>query len=293
MDCPQESLLEKLKECSQQLSAKQRFLANYLLQNYKQTAFMNSRELARKAGVSNSTVLRLAATLGYPRFADFQEAMQNVIKNRISTLDRYTPAETNGKSLLGRIAALEVSIINKMLDSINHQTFQKAIDLLAHKERVLVVGYEGDAPAASYAASYLQIIRGNVIYTDSVSDAGLTNLLEQGENAVVLAYQFPRYYSKTTNLVSFLKRKSFPVIGITDNVLSPLAHYADPLLFVPTKYNTFIDPTAAIMTLTHALATGVLYTDKPRARKNIQTYYELGKNLHSVDLEDVEIIVGD
>lgn len=293
MDEPRGSLLETLRECSQQLSAKQRYLANYLLQNYKQAAFMNSRELARKAGVSNSTVLRLAATLGYPRFADFQEVLQNLIKNRISTLDRYTPAETNGKSLLGRIASLEVSIINKMLDSVNQQTFQEAIDLLAKKERILIVGYEGDAPAATYAASYLQIIRGNVTCTATVSDAGLTTLIENMENAVALVYQFPRYYSKTTRLVSFLKKKGFPIIGITDNVLSPLAHYADPLLFVPTKYNTFIDPNAAIMTLTHALATGVLYSDKATARKNIQTYYELGKNLHSVDLEDVEVITGD
>lgn len=293
MDEPRRSLLETLKEYSQKLSAKQRFLANYLLQNYKQAAFMNSRELARRTGVSNSTVLRLANTLGYPRFADFQEDLQDLITERISSLDRYTPAETKGKSLLGRIASLEVSIINKMIEGINPQTFQEAIDLLSRKEHILIVGYESDAFAASYAAETLQIIRGNVTYTKSVPDSGLSSVIEKGDSAVALVYQFPRYYTKTTHLVSFLKRKGLPIIGITDSILSPLAHYADHLLFVPTKYNTFLDPNAATMTLTHALATGVLYSDKANARKNIQRYYELTKNLHSCDLEDVEIIVGD
>lgn len=292
MNEPRRSLLETLKECAQELSTKQRLLANYLLQNSKQAAFMNSRELARKTGVSNSTVLRLASTLGYPRFADFQEDLQKLITQHVSSLDRYTPAETNGKNLLGRIASLEISITNKMIEGTNPQNFQEAVDLLSHKAHILVVGYEGDAFAAGYAAATLQIIRGNVTYTTSGPDAGLSDVIEKGDNTVALVYQFPRYYSKTTRLVSFLKRKGVSVIGITDSILSPLAHYADPLLFVPTKYNTFIDPNAATMTLTHALATGVLYSDKTNARKNIKRYYELTKNLHSCDLEDIEIIVG-
>ncbi|MFA0887488.1 MAG: MurR/RpiR family transcriptional regulator [Synergistales bacterium] len=295
MENKENGLLENLKKYSMDFSNKQRVLANYIIQNYKQVAFMNSRELSRKAKVSNSTVLRFAMTLGYPRFADFQDALQNLIRNQISTLDRYTPLESEDKNLLCRIASLEVNIINKMIENLNSKYFQDAIQLLTLKEKVLVLGYEGDAFAADYAASILQIIRRNVINLRSMNDAGLTSAIREGqtENAVALVYQFPRYYSKTTQFASLLKQKGVPIIGITDNVLSPLTHYADPLLFIPTKYNTFIDPHAAVMTLTHALGTGVIYSDKALARKNIQNYYEVTKFFKSCDLSNVEIIVGD
>jgi DNA-binding MurR/RpiR family transcriptional regulator len=289
------TLLENLKKFSQDFSNKQRLLANYIIQNYKQVAFMNSRELSRKANVSNSTVLRFATTLGYPRFADFQEELQNLIRNQISTLERYTPRESEDKNLLCRIASLEVNIINKMIESLNPKYFQEAIQLLTLKEKILVVGYEGDAFAADYASSILQIIRRNVTNLSSMNDAGLTSAIREGQadETVALVYQFPRYYSKTTQIASLLKKNGYPIIGVTDNVLSPLTHYGDPLLFIPTKYNTFIDPHAAVMTLTHALGTGVIYSDKTLARKNIQNYYEMTKYLKSCDLSNIEIIVGD
>jgi DNA-binding MurR/RpiR family transcriptional regulator len=288
-------LLENLKKYSQDFSNKQRILASYIIQNYKQVAFMNSRELSRKANVSNSTVLRFAIALGYPRFADFQEELQNLIHSQISTLDRYTPLESEDKDLLCRIAALEVNIINKMIENTNSKYFQDAIQLLSLKEKILVLGYEGDAFAADYAASILQIIRRNVTNLRSMNDAGITSAIREGDadDTVALVYQFPRYYSKTTHVAALLKQKGIPIIGITNNVLSPLTHYADPLLFIPTKYNTFIDPHAAVMTLTHALGTGVIYSDKALARKNIQNYYEITKLFKSCDLNNIEIIVGD
>ncbi|HOO63992.1 MAG TPA: hypothetical protein PK364_08730, partial [Synergistaceae bacterium] len=85
----QQSLARLFSERSSALSPAQRKLLSFILRELHHAAFMNSLALAKNGEVSNSTVIRLARNLGFSGFPDFQQALQKVLRERLSSLERY------------------------------------------------------------------------------------------------------------------------------------------------------------------------------------------------------------
>ena len=52
------------------------FQAKYILENYDKAAFMTAGKLGKTVGVSESTVVRFAAELGYDGYPGMRKALQ-------------------------------------------------------------------------------------------------------------------------------------------------------------------------------------------------------------------------
>ena len=137
------SIIEHISSFSDTLSGQQMVLARYIVQNSDTAAFMNSVQLSEAAGVSNPTVIRLAAKLGFSGFPEFQKALQETIREQIRSLDRYTSVQ-NGleETLSQRVLSLEFHVLSEMKRRLNEKSLQKAVDLLSHKKRIYVVGFQ-------------------------------------------------------------------------------------------------------------------------------------------------------
>ena len=61
-------------------------IGQFILENYDKAAFMTASKLGRLAGVSESTVVRFAAQLGFAGYPQLQKAMQGLIRSRLTTL---------------------------------------------------------------------------------------------------------------------------------------------------------------------------------------------------------------
>ena len=83
MTITKKPLIQRINNNADSLSPKQYQLAKFMLLNYRNMAFENASTLAKAAGVSESTVTRLAHTLGYSGSSDLQLAMKDLIKDHI------------------------------------------------------------------------------------------------------------------------------------------------------------------------------------------------------------------
>ena len=81
-------LLAKLSSYSGKLSKGQRTIAKFISANYDKAAFMTASKLGQTVGVSESTVVRFATELGYDGYPCLQQAMQEMIRNKLTSVPR-------------------------------------------------------------------------------------------------------------------------------------------------------------------------------------------------------------
>ena len=64
----------------------QKLIAKYIVVNYDKAAFMTASKLGKTVGVSESTVVRFAAELGYDGYPEMRKALQEMIRNRLTSI---------------------------------------------------------------------------------------------------------------------------------------------------------------------------------------------------------------
>ena len=69
-------LLQKIDEKYPRLSKGQKKLTDYIRQEYDKAAFLTAAKMGEVVGVSESTVVRFAMTLGYKGYPEFQKALE-------------------------------------------------------------------------------------------------------------------------------------------------------------------------------------------------------------------------
>ena len=83
-------ILTLIQENMPTFSKGQKKIANFILESYDKAAFMTASRLGKRVGVSESTVVRFAAELGYDGYPDMQRSLQKMIRNRLTSVQRRT-----------------------------------------------------------------------------------------------------------------------------------------------------------------------------------------------------------
>ncbi|HOO65006.1 MAG TPA: hypothetical protein PK364_13970, partial [Synergistaceae bacterium] len=134
------NLTRLFSERSSKLSPAQKKLLGFILEDLPRAAFMNSLLLARHGGVSNATVIRLAYSLGFSGFPDFQKALQRTLQERLSSLERYedTTVSLQEEGFSRKVLSLEHAMLDKMENKLSEEAIKDAVDLLEQREHIFV-----------------------------------------------------------------------------------------------------------------------------------------------------------
>ena len=103
------SLMSLMKDRYKTMSKGQKLLAQYTLDNYQKVAFMTASKLGETVGVSESTVVRFANALGFSGYPKFQDALQELIKTKLTTVQRVEMANNDYSN---NSMILELSLIH-------------------------------------------------------------------------------------------------------------------------------------------------------------------------------------
>ncbi|MDL2226082.1 MurR/RpiR family transcriptional regulator [Deltaproteobacteria bacterium OttesenSCG-928-M10] len=267
---------DKIKENAESYSPKLVLLAKYIEAHYQEIAFMSSNVLARGAGVSESTVTRLAYACGYSGWASMQEALQGEIHQKLSWRRYVSPSKNKG--VLAEVGNLEKNIIDDMVEQISPEQLDRVVKCLHQAEEVVTVSTVANTILGSNAAFFLGMFKKNVRQVTCLGSQSFNASRTAGKTTAALVYSFPRYPKETQGITAALKESGARIIGITDSTMSPLSRYADELLVVPIKFVSYVDPYAAVLVLTQALVMGVFNCDKKKYGKELAKY-----NKHLVD----------
>lgn len=254
------SVLQTIRQQMDEFSKGQKRIAEYILSDYDKAAFMTAAKLGKTAQVSESTVVRFASELGYSGYPAMQKALQELIRGRLTSVQRIRASEMEEGDLLSRAMHRDVETINATIESIDRTAFTNVVEKLLAAEHVYIVGVRSSAFLAGYLNFYLRLLMDNVILVKhSAAGEIYEQMVHIGPKDVLIAISFPRYSNMVIHAVDMACERGADVIAITDNGMSPLMPYATEALFVQCEALSYVDSLAAPLSFLNALVLAVGY----------------------------------
>ena len=255
----------------------QRRIAQYILDHYDTAAFMTAYRLGETVGVSESTVVRFAAELGFDGYPQLQKAMQELIRSKLTALQRIevTRARMADGEVLDNVMACDIANVRQTLDELPHDVFRQAVDAVVNARRVYIFGAGSCRALANFLAYYGKLLLPDIhlVYTSSEMEI-LEEMIHIGEQDTIIGLSFPRYSSKAVKTLHFAHSRRAQVIAITDSVVSPIAEFADYLLLAHSDMATVVDSLVAPLSIINALIVAISLR---RMETNRDTLMELEK----------------
>ncbi|WP_286316935.1 MurR/RpiR family transcriptional regulator, partial [Romboutsia ilealis] len=257
-------LISHIQSQYTRFSKGQKLIAQYILKNYDKVAFMTACKLGETVGVSESTVVRFANALGYSGYPKLQDALQELIKNKLTTVQRVDMIKefNDDSAILKKIVKSDIDNIKDTLDEIDEKAFEEAANRILKAKRIYILGMRSSFTIAQYLGFYLGIILDSVhvIRTD-MGDA-FEQVVKINEDDVLIAVSFPRYSKKSYQIVSYAKEKGAHIVSLTDSLFAPVASLTDNLLLVKSNMASFVDSLVPALSIANALIVSVGMKEK-------------------------------
>ena len=238
----------------------QKLIANFILESYDKAAFMTASRLGKTVNVSESTVVRFAAELGYDGYPAMQKALQEMIRSKLTSIQRIevTNDRIGDHNVLPMVMQSDIDKIRLTLEETDQEQFSRAVEAIVAARHIYILGVRSAAAIASFLGFYFTLIFDSVtiIHTTSTSEV-FEQMLHVGPEDVVIGISFPRYSRRTVKAMQFAHDRGAEAIAITDSAASPLAPYSTITLLAKSDMASFVDSLVAPLSLVNALIVAI------------------------------------
>lgn len=238
----------------------QRLIGQFIIEHYDKAAFMTASKLGSTVGVSESTVVRFASEIGYDGYPQLQRALQEMIRNRLTSVQRMevTTDQIGTTDVLFKVLNMDIEKIRRTLEETSREEFNGAVDDIISAKTIYIMGVRSSSALAVFLSTYFHYIFDNVIMIDTSSTSELfEQILRIGKGDVFIALSFPRYSKKTIHAAEYCYNQGAKVIAITDSRLSPIAENAHRLLLARSDMASFVDSLVAPLSIINALIVSI------------------------------------
>lgn len=250
-----EDLICRINDSYQKMSKGQKLIAEYILNNYDKAAFMTASKLGSTIGVSESTVVRFASILDYEGYPALQKALQELIRNKLTMVQRIElSSDIKQVDLWKNVLKADINNIKHTINELEGSgVFDRVVDKILNADRIYILGLRSAAPLANFLGYYLNFIFENVVIVTSGVNDVFEQLMHLQSNDVLIGISFPRYARRAIEAMKFSKEKGAQTIAITDSDLSPLTNYANEVILARSNMASFVDSLVAPLSVINAL----------------------------------------
>ncbi len=269
-----ENLLSRMQEQYKDFSKGQKRLADYITNHYDQAVFMTAAKLGREVGVSESTAVRFAVQMGYEGFPEFHRALEELVMNRLNSLQRMgaTYARVPQAKILDTVLQADMDKIRMTMETTDREAFKQAVETILGAATIYVTGIRGCAPLASFLGFYLnQIMDHVVIVTTNSASELFEQMIRIDEKDVVIGISFPRYSMRTLKAMEFANNRNAKVITITDSIHSPMTLYSSCNLTAKSDMASIVDSLVAPMSIINALIVALCMRRQKEVMHTLET----------------------
>ena len=271
-------LLVRIEEKYHGLSKGQKRLADYVVENYDKAVFLTAARLGEVVGVSESTVVRFAMQLGYKGYPEFQKALEELVRNRLNSIQRMEVAygRISQSQILETVLQSDIEKIKLTLGIIDQSAFNMAIETILNARKIYVVGIRSCAPLASFLTFYLNLVCEDVtaVSTNSASEV-FEQLIRINEEDVIIGISFPRYSMRTLKALEFASNRKAKVITLTDSVHSPMNLYSSCNLIARSDMASIVDSLVAPLSVINALVVALCMKKQKEVVGTLETLEQL------------------
>lgn len=251
-----ENLLTRINQQYGKLSKGQKRLAAYITDNYDKAVFLTAAKLGSEVGVSESTTVRFAAQLGYRGFPEFHRALEELVINKLNSIQRMevTYGRVPQAEILDKVLQADIDKIKLTMEHLDHEIFDQAVETILQAKTIYIIGIRSCAPLAHFLSFYLNLVVDDVrlIQTNSASEI-FEQMIRINEKDVIIGISFPRYSMHTLKAMEFANNRNAKVITLTDSIHSPMNLYSSCNLIARSDMASIVDSLVAPLSVINAL----------------------------------------
>ena len=281
-------IVTRMNQNFAQMSKSHKKIASYIMDHYDTAVFMTAATLGKEIGISESTVVRFAAGLGYDGYPEFQKALEEWVKSKWNSLQQMGAKYGNSSQseILTSVIRADMEKMEDTIHNLDSAAFETAVSSILEAKHVYVIGLRSCEPLASFLSFYLSMIRGDVMQLKTTSTTELfEQMIRVSDEDVVIGISFPRYSMRTLKAMEFANDRNAKVITITDSVHSPMNLYSSCNLLARSDMVSIVDSLVAPLSVMNALVVALCVKAPEQASKNLKDLEEVWAN-YQVYLND-------
>jgi DNA-binding MurR/RpiR family transcriptional regulator len=256
----------------------QRQVALYLLDHFAQVPMMSATELARAAQTSQSSVTRFAARLGFGNYAEFTQALQQVLLHEIEEsipLERFT--RVKGPDSLLQLINAEATNLQSLTQVVGSETFERCASQIAQARKIYLIALGAAKSLGVHMHLYLSRLREGVeLITDSGVDE-LVHLMHSTPQDYAFFPLVPRHPREAERLGKALHDRGVPIGLATDRSGVVVAPFASEILLTPVLNGPTTALPASLLMLVSLLVDAVALRNPERTQLTLSNFEELAQ----------------
>ncbi len=286
-------IVTRMNQNFAQMSKSHKKIASYIMDHYDTAVFMTAATLGKEIGISESTVVRFAAGLGYDGYPEFQKALEEWVKSKWNSLQQMGAKYGNSSQseILTSVIQADIEKMEDTIHNLDPAAFETAVSSILEAKHVYVIGLRSCEPLASFLSFYLSMIRGDVMQLKTTSTTELfEQMIRVSDEDVVIGISFPRYSMRTLKAMEFANDRNAKVITITDSVHSPMNLYSSCNLLARSDMVSIVDSLVAPLSVINALVVALCVKAPEQASKNLKDLEEVWANYQVYLNDEIDFI---
>lgn len=275
------------------MSKGQKLLATYITDNYDKAVFLTAAKLGEVVGVSESTVVRFATSLGYKGYPEFQKALEELVRNKLNSIQRMevTYGRISQSQILETVLQSDTENLKSTLESIDQNAFELAVDTILNAKNIYVIGIRSCAPLASFLAFYLNLMFPHVHLLNTNSSSELfEQMIWVDSDDVVIGISFPRYSMRTLKAMEFANNRNAKVITLTDSVHSPMNLYSSCNLIAKSDMASIVDSLVAPLSVINSLIVALCMKKQSEVADTLEMLEEIWDEYQVYENDEIDRI---
>ena len=263
----------RLDDLSPQLRRAAEFVANHP----EDVATRSLRYLAGMMELPPPTFSRLAVALGYDGYEDLRESCRHQIKmrrlrfsERAEALQKCDAELPEGGRFIFRQGAAGIDNITELLDSVDPELLELAAARLIAARRVVLVGSMSSRPFVDYMAYMASMAFDNWQAFGSDTGSNAATLVDVDDRDAAVVVCMAPFAQRSIDATKHLGDLGVWVIGMTDEVLSPLHPLCAAAFVVSTETPQFFSSHVATLVLIESLIGMVIARGGARVSRRIE-----------------------
>jgi DNA-binding MurR/RpiR family transcriptional regulator len=244
---------DRIQEKYDDLTPSFRKLAEFMLQNQLDAAFMTATELANRLDVDAATVVRFAQELGYTGFRELSKEIQEIVR---SELKASYSADLGAPEDLGLFRGLldnERHNLELCQDRLTEQV-NSLLPALLDADRIWVVGQGHCAYLAGLCAETLREVGLPAVAIAPNPLGAATNLKEIGENELVIGFSLTGMDLDTASAIRFAREREAATFVFSASPVASAALQAETSVICPGSTQTDVPSFTGLAAMIVAVA---------------------------------------
>ena len=286
-------LLNRINSKYSSMSKGQKLLSTYITDNYDKAVFLTAAKMGETVGVSESTVVRYATTLGYKGYPEFQKALEELVRNKLNSVQRMevTYGRISQSEILQNVLQADADKIKTTLEKIDNNAFDLAVKTILEADNIYIVGIRSCASLASFLAFYLNLMfdKVHLLVTNSSSEI-FEQMVRIGKDDVIIGISFPRYSMRTLKALEFANNRNAKVITITDSIQSPMNLYSSCNLIADSDMASIVDSLVAPLSVINALIVALCMKKQNVVAKTLTELEDIWEEYQVYENDEIDVI---